>query len=65
MDSAITKTLSMLSKQPFDLGFECTKFGVGYTPYADHAMWRCGMEVVLADGEVLRTGMGDMPNSEA
>lgn len=39
--------------------------GVGYTPYAAHAMWRCGMEVVLADGSVLRTGMGGMPNSDA
>ncbi|KAB1645308.1 FAD-binding oxidoreductase [Gulosibacter chungangensis] len=39
--------------------------GVGYTPYADHSMWRCGMEVVLADGEVLRTGMGGLPGSEA
>ena len=25
---------------------------------------RCGLEVVLANGEVLRTGMGAMPNSE-
>ena len=39
--------------------------GVGYTPYGDHAMWRCGMEVVLPDGEVLRTGMGGLPESEA
>lgn len=39
--------------------------GVGYTPYGDHAMWRCGMEIVLADGEVLRTGMGGLPASEA
>lgn len=39
--------------------------GVGYSPYADHSMWRCGMEVVLADGEILRTGMGGLPGSEA
>lgn len=39
--------------------------GVGYTPYGDHAMWRCGMEIVLGDGEVLRTGMGGLPTSEA
>lgn len=39
--------------------------GVGYTPYGDHGMWRCGMEVVLANGDVIRTGMGSMPQSEA
>lgn len=37
--------------------------GVGYTPYGDNFLFQCGMEVVLADGEVLRTGMGSMPNS--
>lgn len=37
--------------------------GVGYTPYGEHFMFSCGMEVVLADGEVLRTGMGAMENS--
>ncbi|MGA1740880.1 MAG: FAD-binding oxidoreductase [Pseudohongiellaceae bacterium] len=37
--------------------------GVGYTPYGDNFFFSCGMEVVLADGEVLRTGMGSMPNS--
>jgi len=37
--------------------------GVGYTPYGEHFMFACGMEVVLANGEVLRTGMGSMPNS--
>ncbi len=37
--------------------------GVGYTPYGEHFMNACGMEVVLANGEVLRTGMGSVPNS--
>ena len=37
--------------------------GVGYTPYGEHFLFSCGMEVVLADGQVLRTGMGSMPNS--
>jgi 4-cresol dehydrogenase (hydroxylating) len=37
--------------------------GVGYTPYGEHFLFSCGMEVVLASGEVLRTGMGSMPNS--
>ncbi|HLK44345.1 MAG TPA: FAD-dependent oxidoreductase, partial [Acidimicrobiales bacterium] len=31
--------------------------GRGYTPYGDHPTTQCGMEVVLADGELLRTGM--------
>lgn len=34
--------------------------GVGYTPYGDHFFMQCGMEVVLADGSVLRTGMGSI-----
>lgn len=37
--------------------------GVGYTPYGEHFLFSSGMEVVLADGNVLRTGMGSMPNS--
>jgi 4-cresol dehydrogenase (hydroxylating) flavoprotein subunit len=32
--------------------------GFGYTAYGDHAATQCGMEVVLANGDVLRTGMG-------
>ena len=34
------------------------EYGRGYTPYGDHPTKVCGMEVVLPDGEVLRTGMG-------
>ena len=37
--------------------------GVGYTPYGDHFMVHCGMEVVLPNGEVVRTGMGSMPDA--
>ncbi len=37
--------------------------GTGRTSYADHFAHTCGMEVVLADGRVLRTGMGSLPNS--
>jgi len=37
--------------------------GVGYTPYGDHLTMQCGMEVVLPDGEVVRTGMGAPPNN--
>jgi len=39
--------------------------GVGYTPYGDHVASQCGMEVVLANGDVLRTGMGAMENAKA
>ncbi|MCG2635031.1 MAG: FAD-binding oxidoreductase [Gammaproteobacteria bacterium] len=37
--------------------------GVGYTPYGDHWMMQCGLEVMLADGTLFRTGMGAMENS--
>ncbi len=36
--------------------------GVGYTPYGDHFFMQCGMEVVLADGTILKTGMGSIEN---
>nr|WP_298415064.1 FAD-binding oxidoreductase [uncultured Halomonas sp.] len=39
--------------------------GVGYTPYGEHFLFQCGMEVVLPNGEVLRTGMGGIENSSA
>jgi 4-cresol dehydrogenase (hydroxylating) len=39
--------------------------GVGYTPYGEHFMMQCGMEVVLANGEVLRTGMGGVKGDKA
>ncbi|KAJ4856787.1 FAD binding domain-containing protein [Trichoderma breve] len=35
--------------------------GVGYSPYGDHWMMHCGMEIVLPDGELIRTGMGALP----
>ncbi|KAF3763592.1 FAD-linked oxidase-like protein [Cryphonectria parasitica EP155] len=38
--------------------------GVGYTPYGDHFANHCGMELVLPNGELLRTGMGAMPGPE-
>jgi 4-cresol dehydrogenase (hydroxylating) len=37
--------------------------GVGYTPYGEHFLNACGMEVVLANGEILRTAMGGLPKS--
>ncbi|WPN49687.1 FAD-binding oxidoreductase [Pseudomonas sp. P8_241] len=39
--------------------------GEGNTPYGDHFNNACGMEVVLANGEVLRTGTGGLPNSNS
>jgi len=38
--------------------------GGGRTPMRDHWDAVCGLEVVLPNGEILRTGMGAMPNSE-
>jgi 4-cresol dehydrogenase (hydroxylating) len=38
--------------------------GVGYTPYGENTSKLCGMEVVLADGSTVRTGMGAMAGSK-
>ena len=38
--------------------------GGGYTPMRDHFDAHCGMEVVLANGDVIRTGMGALPNAK-
>src|SRR3546814_17901477 len=38
--------------------------GAGYTPYCDNFIMQCGMEVVLADGQVVRTGQGGISNSK-
>ncbi|HIJ86648.1 MAG TPA: FAD-binding oxidoreductase [Desulfuromonadales bacterium] len=37
--------------------------GNGSTPYSEDFLFSCGMEVVLADGTLLKTGMGGIPNS--
>jgi 4-cresol dehydrogenase (hydroxylating) len=41
--------------------------GMGYTatPYRDHFSAHCGMEVVLPTGEIMRTGMGALPNADS
>jgi 4-cresol dehydrogenase (hydroxylating) len=41
--------------------------GIGYTMphFRDHFGASCGMEVVLANGEVMRTGMGALPGSKS
>jgi hypothetical protein len=40
--------------------------GGGWTayPYRDHFGAHCGMEVVLGDGDIVRTGMGAVPNAK-
>lgn len=40
--------------------------GGGWTayPFRDHFGAHCGLEVVLGDGEIVRTGMGALPNSK-
>ncbi len=39
--------------------------GVGYTPYGEHFMFQCGMEVILPDGRLMRTGMGSIEGTTA
>jgi len=38
--------------------------GAGYTPYFDHFAMSCGMEVVLGNGDVIRTGDGGLPGAK-
>jgi len=38
--------------------------GVGYGPFRDHFDSHCGLEVVLPNGELLRTGMGALPGAK-
>lgn len=38
--------------------------GIGYTPYGQNTAHICGLEVVLPDGDVVRTGMGAMAGSK-
>jgi 4-cresol dehydrogenase (hydroxylating) len=39
--------------------------GYGITPYGDHFLSQCGMEVILANGEILQTGFGHYKNAKA
>ncbi|NKG19687.1 FAD-binding oxidoreductase [Paeniglutamicibacter terrestris] len=38
--------------------------GYGMTPHGDHVKQLCGMDVVLPDGELVRTGMGAMEGTD-
>jgi len=38
--------------------------GIGYTPFGDHCETLCGLEVVMPDGSLLRTGMGAMQGAK-
>ena len=40
------------------------EYGRGYTNYGEHPATACGLEVVLANGDVVRTGMGGMSTSK-
>jgi 4-cresol dehydrogenase (hydroxylating) flavoprotein subunit len=39
--------------------------GFGYAAGADHSAQVCGIEVILSDGQVVRTGMGAMTGNRA
>lgn len=39
--------------------------GAGYTSYGEHASKICGLEVVLPDGDLVRTGMGALSGSRS
>ncbi len=39
--------------------------GFGHTPYGDHFAHVCGLEAVLANGEVINTGFARFPGSKA
>ena len=38
--------------------------GFGYTPEGEHSQMQCGMEVILPNGELIRTGMGAMEGNK-
>ena len=65
-----------LEEQGLNLWADCDRNGnnsiagsilsrqTGYTPYGERMMMQCGMEVVLSNGSLVRTGTGAMPNDK-
>lgn len=43
----------------------CFAKGIGFTPYADHALMQCGGEWVLPNAKKVRTGMGAMEDNRS
>ena len=39
--------------------------GFGHTPYGDHFSNVCGLEVILANGDMIRTGFAGLPGAKA
>ena len=39
--------------------------GFGHTPYGDHFSNVCGLEVILANGDIIRTGFAGLPGAKA
>jgi 4-cresol dehydrogenase (hydroxylating) flavoprotein subunit len=39
--------------------------GIGYTSYGENTAMICGMEILLADGQIVRTGMGAAAHNNA
>jgi 4-cresol dehydrogenase (hydroxylating) len=60
-----------LALNPTGAGPDCSVLGntlergFGIGPNGDHFLAQCGMEVVLASGEILRTGFGHYANAKA